>query len=113
VTMVPDRLSPLTGPITVRDLVHEILRVDFEIAPDRITDDAHLIHDLQVNDNADDWLLLAGLEEGLGVEIADSQLDRWLGLDDAAPEGAGTVGHLIAQVSALGVTPTALRHWGG
>jgi len=112
--MAPKALSPLVnGPVTVRDLVHEILRVDYEIAPERLTDDAHLIEDFRVNENGDEWLLLAGLEEGLGVEVPDLQLDAWLGLTDDAPAGAGTVGHLIAQVTALGVAPKPLRHWAG
>ena len=107
-------LSPhASGPVTVRDLVHEILRLDYEIPQERITDDAHLIEDFRVNDNGDEWQLLAGLEEGLGVEVPDLQLDAWLGLTADAPEGAGTVGHLIAQVTALGVTPKPLRHWAG
>jgi acyl carrier protein len=107
------RLSPITGPVTVHELVHEILRVDFEIAAERITDDAHLIEDFRVNEDGNDWALLAGLEEGLGVEIPDAQMDGWLGLTDDPPEGAGTVGHLIAAVTALGLTPKPLRHWAG
>jgi len=111
--MSTERLSPFTGPVTVRELVHEILRVDYDVAADRITDDAHLIHDFRVNEDGNQWLLLAGLEEGLGVEVPDLQLDEWLGLTNDAPEGVGTAGYLISQVTALGVTPTALRHWAG
>ena len=94
-----------TATVTMREVVHELLREDYAITPERITDDAHLIHDFRVTEDGNEWQLLAGLEEALGIEISDGLFDAWLGLGDDAPEDAGTVGYLIDQLTMLNIAP--------